>query len=121
MKLNSIFDISEYSNAIEYINTHSGTTIEEVAPDTNGTRFFKIVNIPAPTEAQILLNLRIRRDTECFVYINRGVLWYNTLTTEQQQQLNTWYQEWLDVPQVYLETKPTDIETIIPTKPNWLK
>ena len=65
--------------------------------------------------------MRYRLEQECFSIINRGVLWYNTLTTEQQQELNTWYQAWLDVPQVYLETKPTDIETIIPTKPNWLK
>lgn len=121
MELSSIFNISEYTEAMEYVRTHSGTTIEEVSPDLNGNRLFQIVEIPALTESEILLNLRTKREIECFTYINRGVLWYNTLTTEQQQQLNTWYQEWLDVPQVYLETKPTDIETIIPTKPNWLK
>lgn len=120
MELNSIFSIDEYSEAMEYVNTHSGTTIEEVAPDLNGTRFFKIVEIPPLTEAQILLNLRMRRESECFLYINRGILWYNTLTTEQQQELNTWYKVWLNVPQIYLETKPTNIETIIPTKPSWL-
>lgn len=55
--------------------------------------------------------LRQKRAEECFSIINRGQLWYNTLTTEQVQELNTWYQAWLDV----TETK------IIPTKPSWLK
>lgn len=75
----------------------------------------------AYTQDEILENLRYMRQNECFSVINRGVLWYNALTTEQQQELNTWYQAWLNVPQVYLETKPTDIETIIPIKPSWLK
>lgn len=65
--------------------------------------------------------LRVRREVECFAYINRGVLWYNMLTIEQQQELNTWYQAWLNVPQVYLEAKPNDVDAIIPQKPNWLK
>lgn len=55
--------------------------------------------------------LRIRREEECFPIINRGQLWYNTLTTEQVQELNQWYMAWLDI----TETK------IIPTKPSWLK
>lgn len=75
----------------------------------------------AYTQDEILENLRYMRQNECFSVINRGALWYNTLTSEQQQELNTWYQSWLDVPQVYLETKPKDIETIIPAKPSWLK
>ena len=79
------------------------------------------VRIANNTDEENLEKLRDIREWECFPIINRGVLWYNTLTTEQQQELNTWYQAWLNVPQVYLETKPTDIETIIPTKPNWLK
>lgn len=79
------------------------------------------VRIANNTDEENLEKLRDMREWECFSIINRGVLWYNTLTTEQQQELNTWYQAWLDVPQVYLETKPTDIETIIPAKPNWLK
>lgn len=79
------------------------------------------VRIANNTDEENLEKLRDMREWECFPIINRGVLWYNLLTTEQQQQLNTWYQAWLNVPQVYLETKPTDIETIIPIKPSWLK
>lgn len=65
--------------------------------------------------------LRTRREVECFLYINRGALWYAKLTSEQQQELGTWYNSWLDVPQVYEQIKPTDIESIIPKKPSWLK
>ena len=55
--------------------------------------------------------LRIRRDRECFSYINRSPLWFNTLTKDQQNELTEWYKAWLDV-----------TETLeIPTKPEWLK
>lgn len=74
----------------------------------------------AYTQDEILENLRYMRQNECFSVINRGILWYNLLTEEQQAELNTWYQAWLDVPQVYQETKPANIETIIPQKPSWL-
>lgn len=57
-----------------------------------------------------LNNLREQRETECFPIINRGTLWYNKLTIEQQQELEIWYQAWLDV----TETKS------VPVKPSWL-
>ena len=119
MELNQIFYETDYTQAYNYAMANN-YTIKEIDADENGRRF-QIVEIPPLTEEQILNNLRNRREVECFTYINRGVLWYNTLTTEQQQQLNTWYQAWLNVPQIYLETKPANIETIIPQKPSWLK
>lgn len=61
-------------------------------------------------EAQEIVNLRAQRESECFSVINRGQLWYETLTLEQITELKTWYQAWLDV----TTTK------IIPTKPSWL-
>lgn len=119
-KVGLIFrDDDDYSNKAEFCNNNN-LRIVEIEADEQGRRF-QIIEIPAPTKEQILNNLRNKREIECFAYVNRGVLWYNTLTTEQQQQLNTWYQSWLDVPQVYQETKPANIETIIPTKPSWLK
>lgn len=42
--------------------------------------------------------LRARRETECFPYINRGLLWYATLTEEQTDELEEWYKDWLDAP-----------------------
>ena len=119
MELNKIVYEKDYKNAWEYALEHN-YLVREIEADEQGRRF-QIVEIPPLTDEQILDNLRARREYECFSYINRGVLWYNTLTTEQQQQLNTWYQAWLDVPQVYQETKPANIETIIPQKPSWLK
>lgn len=62
-------------------------------------------------EEQKLNKLRARRETECFTIINRGELWYDTLTNDQIAELNEWYRAWLNV----TETK------VIPTKPTWLK
>jgi hypothetical protein len=41
--------------------------------------------------------LRRLRESECFKVINRGILWYNTLTEDQKKELDTWYHQWLDV------------------------
>lgn len=57
-----------------------------------------------------LTYLRAQREKACFKYVNRGSLWYNKLTDEQKEELDTWYQAWLDV----TETRA------IPEKPEWL-
>lgn len=54
--------------------------------------------------------LRFRRETECFTIINRGVLWYSSLSEEKKHDLKTWYESWLDVTQTFL----------IPKKPSWV-
>ena len=59
----------------------------------------------------VLARFRELREVECFSIVNRGALWYNTLSEEQIIELNNWYLAWLDV----TETK------IIPQKPEWLK
>lgn len=56
-------------------------------------------------------NLRLMREDECFSYIDRSRLWYDSLSSEQYQELQEWYNAWLNV----TETK------VIPTKPSWLK
>lgn len=54
--------------------------------------------------------LRKRRETECFFYINRGQPWYDRLTDEQKAELSAWYVDWLKV-----------TETLTaPQKPSWL-
>ena len=53
---------------------------------------------------------RRRRELECFPIINRGQLWYDTLSEGQLSELKTWYQAWLD---------GTNTQTI-PEKPEWL-
>ena len=58
-----------------------------------------------------LREIRMRREIECFPFINRGFLWYDTLTEEQKKELKKWYQEWLDAPQT----------RSIPVMPAWVK
>lgn len=63
------------------------------------------------TIEEIKENLRKQRDAECFPYINRGQLWYDSLTDKEYSELQHWYADWLDV-----------TETMsVPTKPLWLK
>lgn len=57
-----------------------------------------------------LTDLRHKREKQCFPYINRGQLWYSKLTDAQKDELDAWYQAWLDV---------TDTK-IIPELPVWL-
>lgn len=54
--------------------------------------------------------LRERREIECFKIINRGKLWYNCLNSEQLQELNKWYFDWLNVTETL----------VIPVAPKWL-
>lgn len=65
-----------------------------------------------PTEKGTALDiLRRQREIECFDIVNRGMVWYDTLTAEQKQELAKWYRAWLDV----TETRQ------IPQRPSWLK
>ena len=57
-----------------------------------------------------LVYLRSQREKICFPYINRGNLWYDTLTDTQKAELAEWYRAWLNV---------TDTR-VIPNKPEWL-
>lgn len=80
--------------------------------------FWKVVNdslvnvrISETTESEILENLRYLREKECFSIVNRGTVWYKTLTEMQLSEIENWYKKWLDV----------TITKIIPTKPSWIK
>lgn len=55
--------------------------------------------------------LRANRDYQCFRFINRGKIWYDTLSEIQIQELRAWYQAWLDVTDTFVE----------PVAPAWLK
>lgn len=53
---------------------------------------------------------RRRRETECFSFINRGQLWYESISLSQLLELRSWYKAWLNV-----------TETMVaPEKPTWL-
>lgn len=61
-------------------------------------------------KAQQIADIRRRRETECYSVINRGLLWYETLSVKQKLELTKWYQSWLDAPNTLT----------IPEKPEWL-
>lgn len=122
MQLNDIFSKENYKEAVEFANKN-GYVITEIEPDENGRRFQ--IQSFILTKEEVLDLLRTRREEECFPIINRGVLWYNTLTEEQRLELDKWYKEWLDITDTYKnaykENSEIDIETIIPIKLTWLK
>ena len=60
-------------------------------------------------EAELAI-LRERREKECFSVVNRGWIWYSSLTLAQWRELRTWYLAWLNV----TETKE------IPERPSWI-
>lgn len=64
-----------------------------------------------PTQEELLQTFRQKREIECFTIINRGKLWYDKLTKEQLNELQIWYEDWLNV----TETKD------VPEKPVWIK
>lgn len=63
------------------------------------------------TESERKDRLRRRRETECFPVINRGQLWYDTLTTENKNELKEWYLAWLNVTETFT----------VPKRPDWLR
>ena len=109
MKIGMKFYYDE--NYIDKVNfcDKNNLEIEIVGKDEEGKTIYQIVE---HQETKDDLNLlRIRREEECFPVINRGKLWYDSLTDVQIIELRHWYNAWLDV----TETK------VIPTKPNWLR
>lgn len=62
------------------------------------------------TKEEYKHSLRAKRERECFSIVNRGQLWYDTLTENQKIKLKKWYIAWLDV---------TDT-LVIPDKPDWI-
>lgn len=63
------------------------------------------------TEEELLQAFRQKREIECFTIINRGKLWYDSLTEQQSIELNNWYNSWLDV----------TTTRVVPEKPSWIK
>lgn len=51
------------------------------------------------TDEEYVEYLRAERERICFPVINRGAAWYSRLTPEQNEELQEWYQAWLDAPQ----------------------
>lgn len=107
----------EYTQRADFCNNNN-LKIVEVDPDENGRRFQ--IQSFILTKEEALNLLRTRREEECFPVINRGSLWYDKLTDEQKQELSEWYEEWLNIPQVYQSSDNVDYKSILPKKPQWL-
>lgn len=54
--------------------------------------------------------IRNRREAECFPVVNRGQLWYDKLSKKKKEELEQWYQAWLDATNT----------GVVPAKPAWL-
>ncbi|MBO5395025.1 MAG: hypothetical protein J6A28_03910 [Clostridia bacterium] len=107
MKIGEVFYYDEnYSAKAEWCNQND-CHIEEVDVDYEGQRRFVIKENDKQSLEEIL---RYERSEQCFPIINRGKLWYDSLSSAQLQELTSWYQAWLDAP----ATK------IMPSKPKWL-
>jgi len=59
---------------------------------------------------EVIKIIRARREVECFPIVNRGKLWYETLTQDQTIELRSWYYTWLNAPET----------GIIPQPPSWI-
>lgn len=46
--------------------------------------------------AKTVDEIRNRREKECFPIVNRGQLWYDRLSKKKKEELEQWYQAWLD-------------------------
>ena len=107
----------DYHNKARFCNKN-GLRIVEIEPDIEGRRF-QIQEVPKPSKEEILNELRLRREIECFSIVNRGQVWYENLTDLQKEEIKIWYRNWLDVTLNYIQGINT--ESIIPKKPTWLK
>ena len=76
----------------------------------DGILSYDDANAKALNKRQATDEYRRLREKECFPVINRGQLWYETLTADQVLELRTWYRAWLDGTE----------ELTIPEKPLWL-
>lgn len=129
MEITDIFTLDNYQEALNLLSNVRGYTINEITKEGDLERRFQFQEVNKTTTEEILQDLRYRRETECFSIINRGRLWYDTLTDWQQEELRKWYREWLDLPAKYqaeldIKTKyqvEFDIQIIIPKRPEWLK
>lgn len=117
-EINRHYPISELDAINKWWLTHPQYAINEYREsreyDDDGNEVQREYNdyveiVPRDTEL-VIIDLRERREHECFQYVNRGSLWYDTLTTKQRAELQEWYIAWLNV------TDTLDI----PQKPEWL-
>ena len=62
-------------------------------------------------QGEAIERIRMRRVAECFAIIDRGRLWYESLTPEQLAELAAWRETWLTAPETGMA----------PERPAWIK
>lgn len=77
---------------------------------SEGTLIFDPEKEAALQLAEAKEDLRLRRENECFSVINRGQLWYESVSISQLLELRSWYKAWLNVTETM----------VVPEKPEWL-
>lgn len=100
-------DFAKISSTVDRIYDENGVPMYKYL---NGVAVFRDDYQDAIAQCAVA-DFRRTREKECFPVVNRGKVWYDTLTAEQEDELKQWYKEWLDV----TETK------VKPTKPEWLR
>lgn len=115
IKIKILNEYSYYTNVEDYNAEVDETDLQLVPFQKKFDVTKKIIidnpNYKSPSLEIKQINLRSLRERDCFPIINRGQLWYQTLTKDQLTELNKWYKDWLDV------TKTL----VVPTKPSWLE
>lgn len=112
-----LLEIEGYVPRAEEVKIAEPVDISHFLRHSNSYRLVDGVLVFDKVNEQLLMvkreldELRLRREKECFVIINRGMPWYNTLTDKQKQEIDVWYKAWLDV----TETR------IVPEKLIWLR
>lgn len=101
-----------YDNYIPWIETHSAPddfekTYLYYSYNKNSNEY--IVDIQKKEEYErefLIIELRFRRERECFPIINRGTFWYEMLTEVQLKELKDWYVAWLNVTETLVPPDP---------------
>ena len=107
MKMKVTFDENGYVNGWCMVGDNGG---EEYNPPENFGEFLDNCFCFHLSDGKLKTSLRVRREKECFSVVNRGWLWYSTLTLTQWRELRTWYISWLKV-----------TETMTPPeRPSWV-
>lgn len=112
---------SEDNTRIESTSEERDKLFEEVNKRTEEDNLYQSVGIvikngklvvdtiPRTIEEQKNIIRRLRAN-RVFPIINRSAFWFNSLTERKKQDIQDWYQEWLDAPD----------NLVIPERPSWL-
>ena len=101
-------DVQDFESEEELERFRQNPTAYKLAED--GRLELDVEKLAQLIDTKEVESLREMREEECFPVINRGMLWYASLTEAQKSELSAWYQAWLDV---------TETRTV-PATPEWL-